>query len=307
MELIQCILSKMQKTAHVLTDREVILRFLDSETVSPSSKATYARGLNQFFLFVRTYAKGPSWDAGDIEAYKATLIAAGYSPSTITGYLVIVRKFFAWSETAGFYPNIAKYVSGVARVRGHRHPYLTTDDVLAIIKTADKKTPEGRRNHCILSLMVRAGLRSIELARADVGDVFVWGRSRVLNMGKMDGKTVMFLTPDMWAPIQKHLKERRVLSKPGTPLFASLSSRNLGDRLTPRTFSGIAKKAIEAAGLSGRGLSATALRKQSMYLAFSGGASLEEVKAMARHKDIRTTRLYAGGAKAVSKALKGRA
>lgn len=74
------------------------------------------------------------------------------------------------------------------------------------------------------------------------------------------------------------------------PLWRSLSNRNRGERLTPRSVYNIVSNAAARAGLDDVG--AHTLRHSGCTLAIDSGASVQQVQAHARHKNMDTTMMY---------------
>lgn len=293
---------------------DLINRFLDSEAVSPASKAVYTRQLRPFFRFATEdrRAGGPAWDRGTIDRYKAHLLARGRAPSTVSAYLVLVRKFFAWAAQKGLYPDIAQGVKGDKVPPGIRHATLTLDQVRAVLRNCQwGQDLCAQRDGAALNLMVRAALTPAELARADVGDIRVKSGKRVLVLNPKDPSAFVVLRPEVWRPLRAYLARRQALAKPKSPLLTSLSDRNRGERLTTRSVSSIAKAAFLRAGLSTPHLSALSLRQTAIRMALDAGASMQEAQALARHASAATTadyrtnpaRLAAAGAAHLQRAL----
>lgn len=285
------------KQALVLTrepDESLIAAFLASQDVGPASKAVYTRQLKPFFRWA-SQAGIRQWNREAILAYKGHLTERGLSPWTVSSYLVLVRKFFEWAETSKLYPNIARGVKGARRPRGFQKDVLSAPQVLKVLKHIDRKSVLGKRDFAVINLMVRTGLRTVELSRADVGDMrFVRGKRVLWIRGKGAGSKDEFvlLTQDTWAPIAFYLQTRSTAA-PTSPLFASESDRNEGARLTTRTLSQVVKARFRAAGLVTARLTAHSLRHTAITLALEAGASLQEAQAMARHANITTTMVYA--------------
>ena len=80
--------------------------------------------------------------------------------------------------------------------------------------------------------------------------------------------------------------------EPEEPLFASLSDRNAGQRLSTRTVRRVVADAMKKAGIKTPRLSAHSLRHTAATLAVSNGAPLMAVQAMLRHTDPKTTLIY---------------
>ena len=142
--------------------------------------------------------------------------------------------------------------------------------------------------------MATGGLRTVEVVRANIEDLSTIGGVPVLYVqgkGRTDKKDFIKLTPEVLTAIREYLDARGEVSTLA-PLFASLSHRNSGSRLTTRTISNVAKHSMIAAGFNSHRLTAHSLRHSAVTLALLNGASLQEVSHFARHSNISTTMIY---------------
>jgi len=274
--------------------------FLKSLDVRESSKQTYKRQLGEFLVWAKHKdLLSPSRE--DIIAYKEYLQnTKELSAFTVSGYLTAVKKFFEWLEAIKFYPNIAKGVKGPKKRRGFRKDCLTLEQVKKLLAAIDRQTLNGKRDYAMLNLMIRTGLRTIEIARANREDICRQSGETVLFIhGKgRDGKDEMVvLTPQALEPIQEYLADRMLLKKgiPSNrdPIFASHSIKNKGKRLTTKSVSRIVKTRLRNVNLDDPRLTAHSLRHTAVTFSLLGGATPQEAKAMARHSDINTTLVYA--------------
>jgi integrase len=87
--------------------------------------------------------------------------------------------------------------------------------------------------------------------------------------------------------------EKEIPSMKDAPLFASLSNRNGGGRLTTRTLRRIIKARLRAIGIDSDRLTAHSVRHTCITLALQAGATVQEAQALARHANINTTLIYA--------------
>nr|MBC9707116.1 site-specific integrase [Enterococcus sp.] len=160
-------------------DFNIFERFINYLDASPKTVETYKKALRQFFNYLGLHGiRQPQRE--DVLAFRDDLKASGLKPTTVQNYITATRIFFKWTEQEGLYPNIAEHVKGAKLDKNHKKDYLTSrqaKEVLANIKT---DTEEGLRNYAILSLMVTGGLRTIEVSRADVGDLRTVGENTVL-------------------------------------------------------------------------------------------------------------------------------
>jgi len=267
-------------------------RFLAYLDAKPKTIQTYTRALRQLLLY---FSSGnitqPS--RADILAFREGL-QAGHKPATIQSYIAATRMFFRWLEQEGIYPNIADRVKGATISREHKRDYLTSKQVKAVMDGVDRGTLRGLRDYAILALMVTGGLRTVEVSRADIGDLRTAGDNPVLYIqgkGQDEKAEYVKLQAKVERSIRDYLQARRQTSQ-DAPLFASLSNNSAGARLTTRSISGIVKGRFKSAGYDSDKLTAHSLRHTAVTLSLLAGKHLEEVQQFARHANITTTQIY---------------
>lgn len=287
----------------------LIDQFLISQDIKQSSKLTYRRGLRSFFSWLSSIDNRQSSindpDRQTILAYKTHLEDLRGSPLTLSTYLTAVRRFFGWAESMKYYPNIARGIRGSKRLKGFRKESLTVPQArqLLLFPTLQGEgrggdgaySLEDLRDHAIVSLMLRTGLRTIELIRADVEDLRQEGGEAVLwiqGKGRDAKDEFVLLTEETLKPIREYLQSVRPEPVEG-PLFSSWSSRNRGKRLSTRSIRRIVKRRLGQIGLVSKRLTAHSLRHTAITLSLLGGASIQEAQTMARHASIDTTLIYA--------------
>jgi len=272
----------------------LIGRFLSAQDVKQTSKDTYRKGLERFFAWI-TEQDGANPTREDILAFKGYLDAQGLSSFTLSTYLVAVRKFFEWAEGMKYYPNIARGIKGAKKARGFRKDPLTVDQVKELLSRVDRSTLQGKRDYALLNLLIRTGLRTVEVIRADAGDIRQESGEAVLwiqGKGRDTKDEFVLLTQDTLKPLNEYLNSRgRVEDK--APLFTSLSDRNRDQRLTTRTIREIVKQNLKGIGLDNERLTAHSLRHTAITLSLMGGATIQEAQALGRHSNINTTLIYA--------------
>jgi len=273
---------------------DLIAAFLESQDISEASRKTYGRNLKQFTSWIQQNGQGEP-GRQTILQFKKDLEAQGLSPYTINSYMVTVRRFYAWAETEGYYRDITRGIKGVKRARGFKKDPLTVSQIKQLLASIDRGSLEGKRDFALLNLLIRTGLRSIEAARADIGDIRQQSGEAVLwiqGKGRTAKDEFALLTPETLNPINLYLQARGK-AKENEPLFASVSDRNQGNRLTTRSISRIAKQHLVDIGLDNGRLTCHSLRHTAVTLSLLGGATLQEAQALARHTNINTTQIYA--------------
>ena len=269
-------------------------RFVKFADVSNNSIYTYAKGIRQFIYFIdNMHIAQPTRD--NIIEFKKYLEHNKHSANTIATYLTAIRKFFAWTESAGLYPNITIGVKAPRQPKGFKKDAFSGAQIKEVMTTINTSTLEGIRNFAMLGLITTAGLRTVEIVRANVEDLRLNAGQWVLYVqgkGHADKGEFVHVTSKVLKAIRAYLKARGNV-KQSEPLFVSHSRRNRGGRLTTRTVSGVCKNAMKAAGYISSRLTAHSLRHTAITLALLAGQSLQDVQAFARHSSINTTTIYA--------------
>ena len=270
---------------------ENFLAYLDAG--SKKTEETYTRSLRQFFTWTGLHGvKTPTLK--DLIAFKEELKATSHKATTINAYVGALRVFFQWTEEESLYPNVAKSLKREKVSRDLKKDYLTTAQVRAVLSSAQQeKGLQGLRDYAVLSLMVTCGLRTIEVARANIEDLRTLGDDCVLYIqgkGKTDKADYVKVQEPIERAIRNYLKARGK-AKDSDPLFASLSNNSKG-RLTTRAVSGIAKSNMRNAGFDSSRITAHSLRHTACTLALHLGMPVQEVQQFARHADISTTMNY---------------
>lgn len=272
--------------------QNVLAVFVAGQDVKESSRLLYTRTLKLFFEWVE--AKGKviaDLTRTDLLEYKDELFSKGLSSLSVASYLTSLRKFYEWAESEKLYPNIAKGVKTPRRVQAFKKQHLTDEKSGELLNHFHELS---LRDYAIVNLILRTGLRTIEVVRADVGDITFKGNRRVLKVwgkGHDTKDDFVVLTEKAYEPIKEYLSTRKG-AKAGEPLFISNSHRNTGGRLTTRTISGLCKEGLKAIGLDGREFTAHSLRHTTAVTILKNGGDIAQAQAVLRHTSPATTQIY---------------
>ena len=266
--------------------------FISSQDVKLSSKNLYRRTLKQYFNWVDTtnYLLNEIARPQLLE-YKDYLLSSGMSSLTVGSYITSVRRFYEWTEANKYYPNVAKGIKTPKRKQQFKKQPLLPAQATALLNFYQDR---ALRDYAIISLLLRTGLRTIEVIRATVEDITFKGGQRVLlvqGKGRDEKDNFVLLTDKTYQPIAEYLATRGNISS-SEPLFISTSNNSKGDRLTTRTISYIAKEGLKAIGLDERSFTAHSLRHTTAVNILRAGGSLETAQFTLRHSNPATTQIY---------------
>ena len=272
---------------------ELFARYIAYLDSSPKTVETYTRALRQLFsYFSLNGITQPQRE--DIIAFRDELKASGHKPTTVQSYITATKIFFSWTEQEKLYPNIAEHLKGAKLDRNHKKDYLTSGQVKEVLAGVDRSTEQGLRDYAMLFLMVTGGLRTIEVSRANIGDLRTLGDNSVLYVqgkGREEKTDYIKLSAPAEQAIRAYLKARGEKDEEA-PLFSSTSNNNRGARLTTRSVSGIVKTRLQQAGYDSEKLTAHSLRHTAVTLSLLAGKDITEVQQFARHANIATTMIY---------------
>ena len=271
---------------------DLMEEFLASQDVKQSSRDLYRRTLRQYFAWIdRNGFQLANISRVIIIAYKEDLLRSGMSSLTVGSYINATRRFYEWTEANRYFPNIAKGVKAPRRKRQFRKEALTPDQSKALLSYY-----KGRalRDYAIINLLLRTGLRTIEVIRASVEDITYKGGKRILYVhgkGRDERDNFVILTDSAYGPIAEYLQARGPV-KPTDPLFTSISNNSTGQRLTTRTISQIAKDGLKGIGLDNRAFTAHSLRHTTAVNILRAGGRIEDAQGVLRHTSPATTQIY---------------
>ncbi len=284
---------------------------------SPNTTRAYIINLRQFAKYLQANAiSRPTRQ--DIVNYRDFLTAQGYKANTITAYLRSVKQFFAWTNASGIYPDVAAGVHAPKVDHStHKKDALTVQEVQAIEKSIDahaeakakaaagaekdtagrveRATEQGLRIRAIYALAVNAGLRTIEISRANVKDLelkggtaylYIWGKGR----SEADQKKP--IAAEVAAAITDYLGSRADNPTGNSPLFVSTGNRSGGKRIAATTISTMLKRAMQEAGYDSERLTAHSLRHTAGTAVQQITGDLYQTQRYMRHASPTTTEIY---------------
>ena len=265
--------------------------FIDA---TPNTVRTYRGSLKQWFLYLRQNQIGHP-DSETVRQYRQELQNSGKKPTTVKNYIIAVKRFFEWTEEAGFYPNIAKYIKSGHLSKNFKKDYLTSSQAKKILDEIDRSTLKGKRDYAMLVTMLTMGLRTIEITRANIEDIRTKGDATVLYVqgkGHEEKDDLIRMPYHVEAAIRDYLSIRNI-ANPSAPLFVSTNNHNHNGRMTTRSIRRIVKTAFISAGFNSPRLTAHSTRHTAATLSLLNGATLQQTQELLRHRNIGTTEIYA--------------
>jgi len=188
------------------------------------------------------------------------------------------------TDLAGAVPTVAGgRLSGVPR-------FLEIEQVERLLRCCDRRTKVGKRDHVILLLLARLGLRAGEVAQLTLEDIN-WRAGELLIRGKGTRVDRLPLPQDIGESLAIYLQRgrpdclsRRVFIKSVAP-HEGLAG--------PGSVSNVVRAALARANIPSRHQGAHLLRHSLATTMLRNGASMTQIGQVLRHQLPQTTEIYA--------------
>lgn len=263
------------------------------QETTPATKRAYTHALRRLIAWAEEQEQAlVTIDVEALLTWKASMLKR-LSPATTNQYIAGVRAFYAWASAAGAVGNnpaaALKSVKRVGVRKRHSRGWLSEDEASRLLELGLEP-----RDKAIIALMLFTGARGVELLRANIEDVRCEGSQCVLYVqgkGRTAGdKEPLVLLPEAQAALDAWLRVRG--NAPGA-LFTSFSKASMGARIAPSSLHWIVRGALDAAGITRKGISTHSLRHTAATTLLRNGGSIREAQALLRHASIETTMIYA--------------
>lgn len=219
----------------------------------------------------------------DIERWKAKMTC---SPATVRLRLSTARGMFRWAVVEGYVK--ADPTMGVRGPKNTRTvPRGLPEDIVAKVLA---RVVDARERLLVL-LMLEEGLRAIEVANLELGDIDLGGRTMKVE-GKGGHGRELPITDTVAAAIEAYMAER---GRNSGALLQSYqrSYASDSDGLSAKYVARVASNAIRRSGMRESG---HALRHTFAHSLIDAGASIRDVQGALGHTSIVTTQVYLGHA-----------
>ena len=287
-------------------------RQLAQRTPSAATVATYRKRGRAFVLWLEQ-GRPPDCrrlDRACLEAYRQYLDQKFTNPRTKNGYLTAVRHFLTFLGT--YHPgliNVAEFVKGWRHSRIHTRRHLPVEDaklLLAALETDPRKSEVQRaRNVAMAYLMLKTGLRTIEVSRARIEHLqeHVPGEKWKLwvhGKGRVSADESVQVLKEVYEKMRRYLAVRPGPVPGSDPLFATTACHDrggnvvspAGKRLSTRAIHRIITEGLLLAGVKKPGIVVHSLRHSTPTFALLNDANPTRVQKMMRHQHYATTEIY---------------
>jgi site-specific recombinase XerD len=280
-------------TAHSRIVAEFQRYLLQERGLSPLTLLNYVPVVEQF-LAERFHNSAPNFAMLRAPHVTGFVMRHAHqlSPKRAGLMVTALRSFFRYlrhrgaiaTDLAGCVPTVPNWsLSTLPR-------FLPAATVERILECCDQKTSVGRRNHAILLLLARLGVRAGEVVGLSLDDID-WSTGQITIRGKGGKSAQLPLAADVGAALAAYLRHdrprsatRRVFLRHRAPLVGFGNSS---------TISSLVRRALKHAGVESPHTGAHVLRHSLATSLLRQGGSLDEIGELLRHQSPNTTAIYA--------------
>ena len=266
---------------------------LQERGLSPLTLLNYVPVVEQF-LAERFHNSAPNFAMLRARHVTGFVLRHAHQLSPVRAGLMVtaLRSFFRYLRCRGtITTDLASCVPTVPNWSLSTLPrFLPTDDVERILECCDRKTSVGRRNHAILLLLARLGVRAGEVVGLSLDDID-WSTGQITIRGKGGKSAQLPLAADVGAALAAYLRHdrprsatRSVFLRHRAPLVGFGNSS---------TISSLVRRALKHAGVESTHTGAHVLRHSLATSLLRQGGSLDEIGELLRHQSPNTTAIYA--------------
>jgi site-specific recombinase XerD len=230
--------------------------------------------------------------ANDIVAFMQEL--RGKKPLRDKTLCAHLRNFFRYLfQTGHTNANLSVGIPSVAQRYGTRLPrHLSTEDIGRLLEAVRAETTTGRRNHAMVLLMARLGLRAEEVINIQIDDID-WRAGEILVRGQGKRFDRLPLPTYVGEAMVAYISQDRKSSSTRA-LFVTKRPPHCAFK-DGQVLNNILRRAYRTTGLKPPTpyVGSHILRHSLAVALVRKGASLEEIGDMLRHRSRATTMLYA--------------
>lgn len=229
----------------------------------------------------------------DVRSYKKHLLKEHSSAYTINAYLTAVRSFYRFAEGRGYGADITTDVKNEKVNKYYNKLPLTEEQVDLLLASVDRSTLTGKRDYLIMTLMIYAGLRGVEVARMDLGDIKDIAGSRIVRIWRKGHRTKDGEVPtnSLIRAAEEDYMSLAEWTEPTSPMFYSIGRKEM-KRLEVATIDKMVKTRMRSVGIDDPKYTAHSLRHTFGVLCVRSGISVYEIQALMGHSSINTTNIY---------------
>ncbi len=284
------IVAPPEKSAHELVLAKFYAYLRGERGLAAGTAGAYVERARRFLAGCPAEVELAGLTTGDVT--RAVLAEAGRVSVGSTQYFVAgLRAFLRFCVVEGLAgPDLSAAASAVTGRRRSLLPKgIRHSDVAGLLGSCDRRRSDGRRDHAVLLLLIRLGLRAGEVAGLTLGDID-WRATRVMSscVARVAG-LIGFRCRLMSA--KQSAATCDADARPRSNASCSCGCSHRSGRWAAGGVSSIVRRACRRAGVAEVG--AQRLRHTLACSLVAADAGLIEIGEVLRHRGITSTAIYA--------------
>ncbi|MFJ1472297.1 site-specific tyrosine recombinase XerC [Massilia orientalis] len=219
-------------------------------------------------------------------------VGSPLSVSSRRSKITPLKSFFKWLTKTGQIPaNPASEIELPRAIRRLPRHVLTVAEVERVLAQADTATPIGLRDRAMMEVLYATGMRRMEIARLEVGDIDQERAVVLIREGKGRKDRLLPLGERALHWVRHYLDTARpqlTWNQFDVTLFLGAE----GKALSPLWLSTVISRYVEKAQLGKHG-GCHLFRHTMATQMLEGGADIRFIQAMLGHAELSTTQIYA--------------
>jgi site-specific recombinase XerD len=259
------------------------IAYLRLKDISTGTIARYIRILGALFEEVGLGEQEPARiTATQLRSFVIGLQAKGLSPSTLSGHVLSLKRFFGFLLEEGYATTDPSRGLPNPKI-GQRLPkVLSMSELQQLFAAFDETTRTGRRDKLFFQLSYAGGLRISEARHLRVDDID-WVEGALRIVGKGDKERRVYLKPVMLEALREHIRDFQITDF----LFPGMAGQPVSTHHMQQSF----QKHVKLADLK-KSATPHSLRHSIAVHYLMGGAPLSFVQHFLGHENLATTGIY---------------
>ena len=248
-------------------------------------------------------------NTNDVKRYVELKKNQGYSTSWIFNQIIVIKGLYRYLSQNQKRLNLPiEYAEDITETIKNVHVMNQSSKKILSIEQAKQliqRTKENReyiwqyRDYAMIYLMLTTGIRSIEIRRARKKDLRMINHQLILDIqgkGRQSADEFVKITEGVEDAINDYLHKR----KDKNPyLFISHSMHTEIPYLSRTFFNEMIRRVLKESGLEYLNITMHSLRHTAATINLLRGGTIESTRQLMRHRDLKTTLIYAHDIKRV--------
>jgi len=172
--------------------------------------------------------------------------------------------------------------------------YLEYDEIVAVLGSVDRTSPEGRRDYALLALLFNSGARVQEIVDMGACDLQLEPPPQVKLVGKGRKTRICPLWPQTAQVLKQFVSESRLELRSNAPVFCSQRGERLSRFGIRYVLAKYCRRAAAACpSLAGKRLHPHSMRHSCAVYLLKSGVDLPTISHWLGHASLNTTNRYA--------------